>query len=72
MGKKKCRIRQIFDNHVTVRSKGSTINRFKDFLRKRYFEIFFFFWILDIGHFQDWKDWNKGIIMRIFYCKQTE
>ena len=43
MGKKKCRIRQIFDNHVTVRSKGSTINRFKDFLRKRYFEFFFFF-----------------------------
>ena len=42
MGKKKCRIRQIFDNHVTVRSKGSTINRFKDFLRKRYFEFFFF------------------------------
>ena len=43
MDKKKCRIRQIFDNHVTVRSKGSTINRFKDFLRKRYFEFFFFF-----------------------------
>ena len=43
MGKKKCRIRQIFDNHVTVGSKGSTINRFKDFLRKRYFEFFFFF-----------------------------
>ena len=42
MGKKKCRIRQIFDNHVTVRSKGSTINRFNDFLRKRYFEFFFF------------------------------
>ena len=42
MGKKKCRIRQIFDNHVTVRSKGSTINRFKDFVRKRYFEFFFF------------------------------
>ena len=39
MGKKKCRIRQIFDHHVTVRSKGSTINRFKDFLRKRYFEF---------------------------------
>ena len=42
MGKKKCRIRQIFDNHVTVRSKGSTINRFKDFLRRRYFEFFEF------------------------------
>ena len=42
MGKKKCRIREIFGNHVTVRSKGSTINRFKDFLRKRYFEFFFF------------------------------
>ena len=43
MGKKKCRIRGIFGNHVTVRSKGSTINRFKDFLRKRYFEFFFEF-----------------------------
>ena len=42
MGKKKCWIRQIFGNHVTVGSKGSTINRFKDFLRKRYFEFFFF------------------------------
>ena len=53
MGKKKCRIREIFGNHVTVGSKGSTINRFKDFLRKSYFE---FFRILDIGHFQNCKD----------------
>ena len=50
MGKKKCRIREIFGNQVTVRSKGSTINRFKDFLRKRYLE---FFRILDIRHFQN-------------------
>ena len=52
MGKKKCRIRQIFDNHVTVRSKGSTINRFKDFLRKRYFEFFFFFEFLTLATFR--------------------
>ena len=43
MGKKKCRVRDIFGNHVTVRSKGSTINRFKDFLRKRYLDFFFEF-----------------------------
>ena len=49
MGKKKCRIRQTFDNHVTVRSKGSTINRFKDCLRKRYFEFFFFFGFLTLA-----------------------
>ena len=52
MGKKKCRIRQIFDNHVTVRSKGSTINRFKDFLRKRYFEFFFFFEFFTLATFR--------------------
>ena len=40
MGKKKCRIREIFGNHVTVGSQGSTFNRFKDFLRRRYFESF--------------------------------
>ena len=52
MGKKKCRIRQIFDNHVTVRSKGSTINRFKDFLRKRYFEFFFFLEFFTLATFR--------------------